>query len=764
MCVAVLLCAAMSRAQAALIPSSGWQIYRDDDGRARVLCGGATDPLSGSMEQAATAFLSRFSDELGLRADLSDLEVAGTASERQGSRVRFRQKVGTLPLWGSGVTVVLTPDGRGCWAESTYKPGLQSSPAGLLSADEAAASVAQDPVLRGQPELLASPAQVAWAVGDRAIPAWYLTLRRDGAIPWGYVVDARAGRVLLRKRLATSALPVAYCYPANPIRSPVRQSVELPDLDSTTRLSSSYAEVVFKGAMGLRGLTGQRVKPSSDGSYLFAPGTDGFTQANTYHQLARVFGYFSKLGFTGGKGRLAVLLRHRDEASTPFLDAVYSDTGFGSEGAILMGEGEGGEDLALDADILLHEFTHYVTYRVAGLNSLKGSPEGEGLGEGYSDYFSSTMEGDPRVSEFGGRVLGLGKSIRDLTNRNHYPEDLPIPVPELRSVSLNPWAEAHQLGEVWGGALWDLRKALGAGVTDQLVYDSFLRLSDSSDFRIALLALLETDAQSHGGSHSAKIRQVFAARGITPEMVPGYLSESAFGDQIVISPISVMGTPSVLDYTFITPVPIVGSYVAGSSYLLEGAVFDSTALDTVKVYLADAKGSPLQGVSTTDSVAKNDVEDYLMGAGKTFGATLRLPASLEPGVYYLGIAALAKGKTVVDSQARVRVIKDGGPAEVLDPEPAPTKFPILGDADGDGQLGAEDVRLGLRQMAGLVPAQEPVLASLDFLPHNADGSLGDGKLSVGEVVWILRAALGQVAAPTGDPNGASSPVPPNRVP
>lgn len=76
--------------------------------------------------------------------------------------------------------------------------------------------------------------------------------------------------------------------------------------------------------------------------------------------------------------------------------------------------------------------------------------------------------------------------------------------------------KVHDDSEIYGGALWDLRKILGSDVTDKITHFSrnYLRGLKNPKFVNGLNALIAVDREFFGGRNAEVIRKAFAARGI----------------------------------------------------------------------------------------------------------------------------------------------------------------------------------------------------------------------------------------------------------
>src|SRR5436305_11076950 len=123
-----------------------------------------------------------------------------------------------------------------------------------------------------------------------------------------------------------------------------------------------------------------------------------------------------------------------------------------------------------DFDVVGHEWTHGTSNRSIGKGDmdclgigLVGEPGGEG--EGWSDYYASSMTDDDAEGEY---VTGdFQRAIRrlpytnyrwsygaangsNLNRRDQATADIGIGIP----------FEAHDIGELWAATLWDMRELL----------------------------------------------------------------------------------------------------------------------------------------------------------------------------------------------------------------------------------------------------------------------------------------------------------------
>ena len=175
-----------------------------------------------------------------------------------------------------------------------------------------------------------------------------------------------------------------------------------------------------------------------------------------------------------------------------------------------LGFGNGGNtfwNLGLFGDVVYHEYTHAVTQFMY----MPGGPLvgviGGAIHEALADYFAATMTGDSRLGE---RLRRRSIApLRDLENSLYWP------------AHRDPNDEVHANGEIFGGALWDVRTALGAEKADAIIH--FARELFPRNFEEYLDAMLLQDDllfgdgwSGNGSPHRDAILQAFAVHGIGP--------------------------------------------------------------------------------------------------------------------------------------------------------------------------------------------------------------------------------------------------------
>lgn len=241
-----------------------------------------------------------------------------------------------------------------------------------------------------------------------------------------------------------------------------------------------------------------------------------FYHANVAHDFFYDLGFqeaegnFQEDNFgIGGKGGDPVALEvHSSEAAG---SAFFSTLPDGGPGVLTIGAREFDDgsfrDLSLSGQVITHEYAHGVTSRIVGGKSettcLIFGAQGEALAEGWSDYFAASQFDDPVVGSYtaSDSVSGIRRFALDKA---------PWRYSDLGNETLEP----HNDGEIFSGALWDMRTALGAETTDALVHAALYLTPCEPSFIDARDALLTADQSLNAGTNQEAIWIAFAARGM----------------------------------------------------------------------------------------------------------------------------------------------------------------------------------------------------------------------------------------------------------
>jgi hypothetical protein len=114
---------------------------------------------------------------------------------------------------------------------------------------------------------------------------------------------------------------------------------------------------------------------------------------------------------------------------------------------------QGDRDFAYDGDVVFHEFMHAVTaslinkLNAMGINAWGIHSEPGSLNEAWSDYFAAAFSNHSSIGAYAAVKGGFGEaSMRNIDNNMRCPQ--------------NVIGEIHNDGQVWSGALWQIREEI----------------------------------------------------------------------------------------------------------------------------------------------------------------------------------------------------------------------------------------------------------------------------------------------------------------
>jgi hypothetical protein len=162
-------------------------------------------------------------------------------------------------------------------------------------------------------------------------------------------------------------------------------------------------------------------------------------------------------------------------------------------------------DSSVDGDVVFHEYGHGISNRLIGNGStaLSGLQSGA-MGEGWSDYWATTINGDGAVGEY---VTNNPAGIR----RAAYT----VPAATVHdSYADFTGSSVHNDGEIWAATLWDLRTQLGAATTDLLVLNGMKFTPTRPSYLNARDGILQADQNLNASANRCAIWTVFARHGM----------------------------------------------------------------------------------------------------------------------------------------------------------------------------------------------------------------------------------------------------------
>ena len=206
----------------------------------------------------------------------------------------------------------------------------------------------------------------------------------------------------------------------------------------------------------------------------------------------------ARIGYDAGQAKDRIVVR---------VDEEFRDNSFFDNASVAVGV-----DLASDPEYVLSEYTWYVLKQanLQNFQTLWNATSGQTIGFGYGlkNYLTCSYLNSPYI----------GKNYYALVKRTGAARQYLGNLDELRVFDKDggPDAlEAHKLGEIWGGAFWEIRKAFGLDKTDRLLFATWkgMQLSKATNTpKFFIDAIVETSKAAGNARDEQVIRQAFTRR------------------------------------------------------------------------------------------------------------------------------------------------------------------------------------------------------------------------------------------------------------
>lgn len=548
------------------------------------------------------------------------------------SHARFQQVIDGLPVFGSAVSVHQGPDGVIQTLHLETFPNASTQNAFTTTLSQAAAIDAAEHAVGVAKAYSPPTASMVWYPNQagQTLLAWEVNVSSLQPVgEYQTVINAATGEVLFKNNRLTFATGAGDVFDPNPYQTQ-GSGAGLSDSDDATS-GALEAQMVPVALQRLNDNTGLLIGEWVDVATLNSPtlanldadepnrvynytrDDDRFEQVVIYHAIDSIQQYFHTLGFDDDAGVANGIRDFPTQANAHWDNA---DNSFYSPGNDALHFGDGGVDDAEDADIVAHEYGHAVQH---DQNANWGGGEMGAMGEGFGDYLAASFyatAGDAAFQTAHAACVGEWDAtaysssdppcLRRVDGDKMYPDDLTGAI--------------HGDGEIWSAALWDIRTALGATITDTLVLEHHFALPANATMPDAAQALLAADTNINGGENQDAIRQAFIDRGILNQGPAGRVAFDAdtygIGDVITVSvgdtdllgggPIEVTVQSSGGDAELVTLTEVAGEFTgtittSAAAVIASDGILQLVSGEQVTVIYVDADNGQGSSVTVTDT-------------------------------------------------------------------------------------------------------------------------------------------------------------------
>lgn len=218
--------------------------------------------------------------------------------------------------------------------------------------------------------------------------------------------------------------------------------------------------------------------------FFYQRNQSGFEDMMVLYHLTNMHNYVSSLGYDSLLSSGILVDAHAQGGAD---NSVFNRNG----GAPTLCYGVGGVDDAEDADVLIHEYAHGLSWSANGNDNF--SYERSGLDEGLADYFATsysraqnTYQWEQVFSWDGHNEFWDGRIANTSAN---YPNS----------------ASIYTLGEIWNAAMSAIATDLGLVVTDKLMLEAMHFFTDATTLPEAAMYVLQADTLLFGAQFSNTI-------------------------------------------------------------------------------------------------------------------------------------------------------------------------------------------------------------------------------------------------------------------
>lgn len=223
---------------------------------------------------------------------------------------------------------------------------------------------------------------------------------------------------------------------------------------------------------------------------------DEFESVNAFYHLSIFSDYIKRLGFTNLQDSfLDVDALGKLDDNSAFLENMNPQ---------LLIFGEGGVDDAEDADVVIHEYGHYIAAQAAPYSN--EGHERKSIDEANCDYFATSYSRN--ISSFRWNDMFTWDGHNEFWQGRQMINELKYPMDTSTSIHIN--------GTIWAAMMCELQTEIGRIETDNILLQSIYSYYPGMKFKDAGQLLLQADELIYNKKYQCIIEKYLRNRGLLP--------------------------------------------------------------------------------------------------------------------------------------------------------------------------------------------------------------------------------------------------------
>jgi zinc metalloprotease ZmpB len=233
-------------------------------------------------------------------------------------------------------------------------------------------------------------------------------------------------------------------------------------------------------------------------TFNFERNETGFEDCNAFFHITNFHNYISYLGFSQLMNQQIIVDAHGQNGAD---NSLFSSAGVNP----ILDFGTGGVNDAEDADVIIHEYSHGISW--SANDNLVIDAERVSLDEGIADYFATSYS--KAVDTFRWAEMFTWDGHNQFWDGRTASTTAKYSKPFI--------LQKYKGGEVWNAAMMKIWDAIGREATDKIMLQALFSFTDVTTFTEAAAYVLQADSLINNSNNKNVICNAFISKGIEPD-------------------------------------------------------------------------------------------------------------------------------------------------------------------------------------------------------------------------------------------------------